>query len=89
MSDQLTQQARILRELKANPDGVPNHKFPKMSILCYTKRIEELRKDGHPIIAERQFVRGRATGTWMYRLAGLESKKTRFNIFKRKERIAL
>lgn len=77
-----SQAGRILHALKQNPDGVENYKFPAMHILCYTKRIEELRKDGHKIIAERQIIRGRYSGVWKYRLAGLESKR-KFGLFRR------
>lgn len=66
--DTLTQTTRILNLLKASPNGVPNYRFSRMGILCYSKRIQELRADGHVILAERQFVNGRATGVWKYRL---------------------
>ena len=71
----ISQTSRILRELKTHPNGIENWKMPRMGILSYTKRIQELRESGHEIVAERQYMRGRATGTWIYRLAGQESKR--------------
>ncbi len=63
-----SQHSKILRELKNNKRGVPNYRFPQLGILSYTKRIQELRRDGHPITTERQYINGRATGVWMYYL---------------------
>lgn len=83
-----SQTGRLLHALKQNPDGIENWKFPQMRILRYSARIAELRAEGYPVIAERVYARGRWTGTFKYRLAGLESKKSRFQLFKRKERIA-
>lgn len=71
----ISHESRILHELKKNPDGVPNYKFPMMGILCYTKTISRMRADGHKIIGERQYKNGKATGTWIYRLAGKASKR--------------
>lgn len=69
-----TQCSKILKELKNNPDGVENYKFPRWGILKYSSRITELRKEGHEVVAERQYVNGRATGVWLYRLAGKETR---------------
>ena len=73
-----SQCARMLKLIKACPNGVPNYRFPAMGILKYSSRITELRKEGHEVIAERQYIKGRATGVWLYRLAGQESKTTWF-----------
>lgn len=65
----LTQHGRILRMLRHHKRrGVANYKFPQAGILCYTKRIEELRKEGYNILAERQEHRGHKTGVWKYYL---------------------
>ncbi len=64
-----SQQSKVLRMLKRNyRHGVANYKFPQANILCYTKRVEELRKAGHNILSERQYIKGRATGVWVYHL---------------------
>ena len=75
----MSQHAKILKILRKNgAKGTPNHAFTRMYILDYTARISELRKEGHEVIAERQYIKGRATGVWLYRLAGQESKTTWF-----------
>jgi len=64
-----SQCSTILKRLKRSPvSGVANYRFPQLGILCYSKRIQELREGGYKIVAERQVVRGRHTGTWVYRL---------------------
>lgn len=63
----LSQEARILKALKkAGNKGVMNHQFPKMNILRYSARINDLRNDGHNILVERMYKDGRATGTFRY-----------------------
>lgn len=64
-----SQHSRILKVLrKQGGKGVPNYRFPEMYILSYTKRIQELRRDGHNITSERQWHKGHATGVWVYTL---------------------
>lgn len=61
------QAGQVLKMLKkAGQHGVENYKFPEARILCYTKRISELRAEGHNILTERVEVDGRATGTFRY-----------------------
>ncbi len=79
MSNSISQCSRLLKELKAHPDGIENYKFPHMAILRYSARIADLRAEGYPIIAERVYLNGRWTGIWKYRLTGLESKKKWYN----------
>lgn len=64
------QHERMIRELKKNKlRGVPNYRWPQMGILSYTKRISELRSDGHMISSIRQRLKnGRATNVWQYYL---------------------
>lgn len=70
MSEYLSQAGKILKALRAAGDkGVENYKLARLS-LKYSCRITELRQEGYSIIAERQMVRGRWTGTWKYYLTG-------------------
>lgn len=65
----LSQEARIIHELKkAGQRGLPNYRFPQMGILRYSARIGDLRKEGYQIVAERQYLHGRWSGVWIYRL---------------------
>lgn len=81
----ISQHAQIIRMLKKSPvHGVENYKFPQARILDYTARISELRQDGHDIHAERQIVKGRYTGVWIYHLIDEEDAKPSFlNRFRR------
>lgn len=64
-----SQHSRIIKLLKQRPvHGVPNYVFPQHNILCYSKRISELRRDGYHITGERQVVNGRHSGVWIYKL---------------------
>ena len=66
--DSSSQSAKILKLIKKrNRYGTPNHELARIS-LKYSSRIAELRKEGHPIIAERVYNGTRATGTWLYRI---------------------
>lgn len=70
--------------LKRSPkSGVPNYKFPEAHILCYSKRIQELREDGHNILAERQVIKGRSTGVWVYHLIETPPARFKFKFPKR------
>lgn len=63
-----TQTAKILRAIKkSGKRGVENYKLADIS-LNYTRRISELRAEGHNIYCERYHVRGKWTGTWKYYL---------------------
>lgn len=72
----MSQEATILTMLrKAGKNGVANYKFPEARILCYTKRISELRKDGYNIISERvKLPNGQSTNVFKYIL--IEEKKS-------------
>lgn len=63
-----SQHSTIIRMLKsAGQTGVPNYKFPQAHILCYSKRISELRRDGHNIRIERdKLPNGRSTNVLRY-----------------------
>lgn len=68
----LTQAEKIIRALrKAGNKGVPNYKLAHYN-LGYRGRITELRQDGYNIHCERQRIRGRATGIWIYYLTEVE-----------------
>jgi len=63
-----SQSSRILKALRETKNGVSNFVLSSIS-LKYSSRISELRRDGHNIIAIRQYLpNGRATGTWKYYL---------------------
>ena len=65
----LTQEGRILAMIK-RPGGAYNFELSRFA-LKYTSVISELRKDGHDIVADRQYLKnGKASNTWRYRLAG-------------------
>jgi hypothetical protein len=63
----LTQGSRVLKAIKSSGNrGVENWKLSRLA-LKYTSVISELRKDGHNIIAERQYLKnGRASNTYRY-----------------------
>lgn len=64
-----TQSGRIL-ELISRPGGAFNFELSRIA-LKYDSRIHELRHDGHAIICERQYLKnGKASNTFLYRLAG-------------------
>ena len=71
----MTQATEVLKMLrKAKSRGVYNYQFPQNQILCYTKRISELRAEGFNIILENvKLPNGRSTGTNKYIL--IEEKK--------------
>lgn len=74
-----SQQSQVLKMLKdAGMRGLENYRFPQVNILCYTKRISELRSSGHNILTERVYVDGRATGTFRYTLLDQEEKVSWF-----------
>ena len=65
----LTQEGKILAMIK-RPCGAYNFELSRYA-LKYTSVISELRKDGHDIVADRQYLKnGRASNTWRYRLGG-------------------
>lgn len=72
-----SQHSRIIKMLKeAGKNGVENYRFARSGILCYSKRISELRREGHKIEGERQIINGRSTGVWKYYL--VTDKKFKF-----------
>lgn len=65
----LTQEGKVLAMIK-RPGGAYNFELSRFA-LKYTSVISELRKDGHSIIAERQYLKnGKASNTFRYRIAG-------------------
>lgn len=65
----LTQQGKILAMIK-RPGGAYNFELSRFA-LKYTSVISELRKDGHFIVADRQYLKnGKASNTWRYRIGG-------------------
>lgn len=65
----VTQEGRILAMIK-RPGGAYNFELSRFA-LKYTSVISELRKDGHNIVADRQYLKnGKASNTWRYRIAG-------------------
>lgn len=65
----LTQEGKILALIK-RPGGAYNFELSRFA-LKYTSVISELRKDGHDIVADRQYLKnGKASNTWRYRLGG-------------------
>ena len=68
----MSQSTKILKLIRTYPKfhfgkGVPNYKLSDVS-LKYSSRIDELRKDGHNIIAERDYAGKRASNTFRYYL---------------------
>lgn len=65
----LTQEGKILALIK-RPGGAYNYELSRFA-LKYTSVISELRKNGHNIVADRQYLKnGKASNTWRYRLGG-------------------
>lgn len=65
----VTQEGKVLALIQ-RPGGAYNFELSRVA-LKYTSVISELRKEGHRIIAERQYLRnGKATNTYRYRLGG-------------------
>jgi hypothetical protein len=65
----VTQEGRILALIK-RPGGAYNFELSRFA-LKYTSVISALRKDGHDIVADRQYLKnGKASNTWRYRLGG-------------------
>lgn len=65
----LSQHSKILTLIK-RPGGAYNFELSRFA-LKYTSVISDLRKDGHNIIAIRQYLKnGRASNTWLYVLGG-------------------
>lgn len=65
----VTQEGRVL-ELIKRPGGAYNFQLARIA-LKYTSVISALRKDGHNILAERQYLKnGRPSNTWKYYLIG-------------------
>lgn len=64
-----TQEGKILAMIK-RPGGAYNFELSRFA-LKYTSVISELRKDGHAIVADRQYLKnGKASNTWRYRIGG-------------------
>lgn len=64
-----SQEGKVLALIKRST-GAYNFELSRVA-LKYSSRIAELRKEGHQIIAERQYLKnGRASNTWKYRLGG-------------------
>lgn len=65
----VTQEGRILAMIK-RPGGAYNFELSRFA-LKYTSVISALRKDGHDIVADRQYLKnGKPSNTWRYRLGG-------------------
>lgn len=61
----LSQESKILALIK-RPGGAYNFELSRFA-LKYTSVISNLRKDGHNILAIRQYLKkGRASNTWLY-----------------------
>jgi hypothetical protein len=64
-----TQSGKILALIK-RPQGAYNFELSRVA-LKYSSRIAELRRDGHAIVADRQYLKnGKASNTWKYRMGG-------------------
>lgn len=64
-----TQEGKILAMIQ-RPTGAYNFELSRVA-LKYTSVISSLRKDGHAIVADRQYLKnGRASNTWKYRMGG-------------------
>lgn len=65
----LSQEGKILAMIK-RPGGAYNFELSRFA-LKYTSVISALRKDGHNIVADRQYLKnGKASNTWRYRIGG-------------------
>lgn len=64
-----TQEGKVLAMIKRST-GAYNFELSRFA-LKYTSVISSLRKDGHDIVAHRQYLKnGKPSNTWLYRLAG-------------------
>lgn len=65
----VTQEGKVLALIKRQT-GAFNFELSRVA-LKYTSVISSLRKDGHQIVADRQYLKnGRASNTWKYRIGG-------------------
>lgn len=83
----LTQSERLLAYLKGHKEGILNIDMQReVGILCYTKRISDLRKDGHNIRTQRlRAMDGKYRGTNRYYLEPeIKSPNVLHKIFKRR-----
>jgi hypothetical protein len=65
----LSQEGKILALIK-QPGGAYNFELSRYA-LKYTSVISALRKDGHHIVADRQYLKnGKPSNTWRYRIGG-------------------
>lgn len=65
----VTQEGRVLEMIK-RPGGAFNFELSRIA-LKYTSVISELRKEGHKIVAHRQYLKnGRASNTYLYTIGG-------------------
>lgn len=64
-----TQEGKILAMIM-RPGGAYNFELSRFA-LKYTSVISALRKDGHDIVADRQYLKnGKPSNTWRYRIGG-------------------
>lgn len=71
----MSQEQRVLQMLRRRPVlGVKNYEFTNAGILRYSARIGNLRKQYH-ITCERLYRKGKATGTFIYKLVEPEKPK--------------
>lgn len=64
-----SQEGKILAMIQ-RPQGAYNFELSRVA-LKYTSVISALRKEGHDIVADRQYLKnGRASNTWKYRIGG-------------------
>lgn len=73
---ELSQTAQILHALERSKNGVANHELSHIS-LRYGARLNDLRKQGYNIIGIRQYINGKATGTWRYWLGEKDATSSR------------
>lgn len=65
----VTQEGKVLALIKRST-GAYNFELSRVA-LKYTSVISSLRKDGHEIVAERQYLKnGKASNTFLYRIVG-------------------
>lgn len=65
----VTQEGKVLNLIKRST-GAYNFELSRVA-LKYTSVISSLRKDGHEIVAERQYLKnGKASNTFLYRIIG-------------------
>lgn len=89
---QSSQSQLILQAIRNSiPNGIANYELSHIS-LDYTARISELRKEGHNIVAVRQWNGKRATNTYRYFLAApvqVLSQPTMFDKLKSRLRVGI